>query len=167
MRKSSFLSLVAVAFLLGLPAAIQAGHGAEEQPRRERLRPGAGGPSGMMMGGLSPMALRHLQLSESQRAEIRAAVQQHREAHQSQFEELRNLRRELRQALTAETADRGRIEVVKQQIAAAVAQTVPAQIDLQVHIAGILTAEQRQRLAAMEERGPAGVERRGRGPARR
>jgi Spy/CpxP family protein refolding chaperone len=162
MRKSTFLSAVTIASLLALPVAAQAEQGREGQTRREgRMRPGQGG----MPGG--PMALRHLQLTAAQRTEIRAAMQQHRQTHGARFEELRSLRRELRQALAAEAPDLGRVEVLKQQIAASVAQTVPAQIDLQVQIAGILTAEQRQKLVDMDQRGRTGFGRRGRGVDRR
>lgn len=101
--------------------------------------------------------LRGLELTEPQREQIRAILQEQRTAG-SPIRKLAELRSELRVAIFADAPDHAKIDGLKQAIAEAEAAALEDRIDRELRIAQILTPEQRAK--AREMPGPGG---RGRG----
>jgi Spy/CpxP family protein refolding chaperone len=112
---------------------------------------GRGGP-GAGPGGPIP-ELRQLNLSDAQREQIRALVDQRRsEGDQAPGRKLAELQRSLRAAIFADTPDPSQIDQLRSAIAEAEAAALAARIDFQLKVAQILTPEQRKQ--ARESTGP-------------
>ena len=112
---------------------------------------GRGGP-----GGPLPL-LRQLNLSETQRDQIKALTAERR-AHgeaQSPMRKLAELQRALGAAIFADTPDTAQIDQLRAGIAEAEAAMLAARVDLQLKIAQILTPEQRQQARTLADRRPA------------
>lgn len=149
---------VALAGVLALPVVAQ-----EPQGRGAgRMGMGIGqGPGGRGPGG-GPMALlRGVQLTDAQREQIRAIHQEAREGAAARTKG-RELQRDLRQAILADTPDHARLETLRQAIATHQAEALAKRIDVQTRIAQVLTPEQRAQARQRAEAGPAGRGGRGR-----
>lgn len=114
--------------------------------------------------------LRDLNLTDAQREQIRALTEQRRAQGDDPRRKAADLERELRVAVFADVPDRQKIDDLKTAVAAATAEELTARVELQSHIAEVLTPEQRARareaLAKIGGRGgPARVD--GRNSARR
>lgn len=118
-------------------------------PRGQRLGPAAG------PAGLPPGLMQRLQLTDQQRADIRALVAQHQAARQGANTSLVGLRQQLAAQVFAEKPDTGQIDQLKGQIAAAEADALAARIDLQLRITRVLTPEQRAEALKMTSARPA------------
>ena len=114
--------------------------------------------------------LRDLNLTDAQREQIRALTEQRRAQGDDPRRKAADLERELRVAVFADVPDRQKIDDLKTAVAAATAEELTARVELQSHIAEVLTPEQRaqarEALAKIGGRGgPARVD--GRNSARR
>jgi len=148
MKRLTFSAVVATALALG--AYTLAGAQGPGRPGGGQ-RPG-GGPGAMMM------MLRGLDLSEAQRAQIRAFAEAQRASGSTVGAE-RQLHRQLQAELFAEAPDSQKIGELQQQLAQAHTERVAQQITLAQQVAQVLTPEQRhtlrERLAnAPQRRGP-------------
>ena len=119
-------------------------------------RPQRGGAPGREFAPL-PM-LRQLDLTDAQRQQIQALVQDRR-PDESAMTKLRDLHRDLNAAIFADAPDTAKIEQVKASISEAETAVLAERIDLQLRIAQILTTEQRAKARELAP-GPFG---RGRG----
>jgi Spy/CpxP family protein refolding chaperone len=109
---------------------------AEGQGQGQRRGPGSGGPGGRGMTGI-------LQgLTDEQRTQVRAIMQEQREGQQLPPADAK-LRRELEAELLADAPNDQKIEELKQQILSAHAEGLARHIAVQKRIAQVLTAEQR------------------------
>lgn len=102
---------------------------------------GRGPGRGPGFGGPMPI-LRELNLTDAQRDQIKALVDQRRTGEDPR-RNLMDLERQLQTAILADTPDQQKVEELKNSIASASAQELAARIDLQTRIAQILTPEQR------------------------
>lgn len=116
------------------------------------------------MGGPFMAVFQLQDLSEQQKADIRAVLDQQRNGADPQRDRGLDLQHRLMQAVFADTPDTAAIVQLKQQIAAADADALAARIDVQTRIAQILTSEQRRTLR--DRPLPQHSEMRGRRPGR-
>jgi Spy/CpxP family protein refolding chaperone len=100
-----------------------------------------GGPLGMH-GGPFPI-LRTLNLTDEQRQQVRTIGESTRSNGGALHEKMRNLQTQLQLATFADTPDTQKIQELKGQIAAAMAEELDARIDAETKIAAVLTPEQR------------------------
>lgn len=105
-----------------------------------------------------------LQLSEEQRSQIHSLMEQQRETGGTAMKQLRDLQRQLNAEIFADTPDLAKIDGLKIEIAKAEADVLAARIDLQMRIAQMLTAEQRQQMRDAPGGFPLGRFGRGREP---
>jgi Spy/CpxP family protein refolding chaperone len=108
------------------------------------------------------MGLPGLELTDTQRDQVRAIVQQERPANAGEHQKLH---RQLRAELLADSPDEQKIDTLRQQLAQARADALSHEISVQRKIAQVLTPEQRAKARealAAEPDGRRG--RRGRGP---
>ena len=124
----------------------------------------AGGRGGPGAPGAALPLLRDLNLTDAQREQIRAFTEQRRTQGGDPRRKIVDLDRQLQVALFADAPDRQKIDDLKTALAAATSEELTARIELQSHIAEILTPEQRAQ--AREALGKSGG-RRGQGPAGR
>ena len=166
MMKSAVVGAVAAAFVVSVAVAQGQVQGA---PGRGGRGPGgAGGPGGR---GLIPGVMQGL--SEEQRQQVKAILDENREGQQGPPADAK-LRRDLEAELLADAPNDQKIQDLKQQILQAQADGLSRHIAVQKRIAQVLTAEQRakarERLAQEpgERRGSrgGGEGRRGEGGAR-
>ena len=114
--------------------------------------------------------LRDLNLTDAQREQIRALTEQRRAQGDDPRRKVADLERQLRVAVFADAPDPQKIDDLKTAVAAATAEELTARVELQSHIAEVLTPEQRAQAREVLEKiggrgGPAGVD--GRNSARR
>ncbi len=150
---TAFAVLIAIAISAPLVAQSPQGRGGQG-PGRGFGRPLGPGAPGM---GL----LRELNLTDAQRDQIRALAGQRRDKQANEpRRKVAELERQLQLAIFADTPDQQKAEELRTAIAAAHADEIAARIELETHIAQILTAEQR---AQARERLDKGGPPRGRG----
>jgi periplasmic protein CpxP/Spy len=165
MKRTFWMTTAAVglAAVLVLPAMAQdpQGRGAG-RGQGIGMGPGrAGGP-----GGAGPMGLlRGVQLTDSQREQIRAIHEQARTSAAEPGQALQ-LRRDLHLALLADTPDQQRVASLKQAIAAAQAEGLARRGEVLGRVAQVLTPEQRAEVRQRLDQAPAGPRGSGRGPGR-
>jgi periplasmic protein CpxP/Spy len=116
-----------------------------------------GGPGGP--GGLMPL-LQRLDLTDAQREQVRAIVEERRDDRPDG--NMPELQQQLQAAIFADTPDVAKIEQLKTAIAAAEAGRLAARIDTELRLAQILTPEQRAKARELAARGPGRGGRRGR-----
>jgi Spy/CpxP family protein refolding chaperone len=102
----------------------------------QRRGPGGFGP-GMGRGFI---ALQNLDLTDAQRDQVRAILQEERSGEAPAH---RKLHQQLRAELLADTPDDQKIALLRDQITRAQGEALTHQIDVQRKIAQVLTAEQR------------------------
>lgn len=130
-RYSRFLGLTVLALTLGATSGIA--QIAATQPQRQ-----PGPRADRFMAGLN--------LTDTQRDQIRALREQHRTLMRGQMQQLRDVRQALRSETFADSPDQDKIQSLKQQVATLSQQIEARRLDLQQQIAQILTPEQRQYL---------------------
>jgi Spy/CpxP family protein refolding chaperone len=140
----------AIAALLVASVAIAAD---QDQGQRRVQRMGGRGGRGML-----PAVMQDL--SDEQRAQVRAIMQEGRQGEQGPPADAK-LRRELEAELLADVPNEQKIDDLKQQILAAQAEGLSRHIDVQKRIAQVLTAEQRAKARAALAEAPQGRGRRG------
>lgn len=136
------LTVALVAMLAAVSLSAQgpggrSGRGGEMGPGQGR---GFGGP-GLM--------LQRLNLTHTQREQIRAIVREQREGEAPR--KMAELHRELRTAIFADTPDHGRIEQLKASLAEAQSAALASRIDTQLKVAEVLTPEQRAQARELAE----------------
>lgn len=134
--KTGIVAAVTAVFVASVAVAGGQGPG-QGQGRRG---PGFGGPGGPGGRGMIPAVMQ--ELTEEQRGQVRAILQEQREGQEAPRADAK-LRHELQLELLADVPNDLRIEELKGQIAAAQAQGLDRHIAIQKRIAQVLTAEQR------------------------
>jgi Spy/CpxP family protein refolding chaperone len=118
-----------------------------------------------MFGGRGPMGFPGVELTDAQREQIRAIVQEERAGRQAPPAGA-DLHRQLRAELLTDTPDEQKIASLRDQLAAAHAERLAREIALQQKIAQILTPDQRAQAREALANRPAGRgHRQGRNPA--
>jgi Spy/CpxP family protein refolding chaperone len=140
MKKTVWAAIAVLAMAALIPLAAYGTQETRQQPQEQGrgrgFGPGPGGPGG-------PGAMRVLQrldLTETQREQVKAILDERRDerpAHMMQ------LQQQLQAAIFADTVDLAKIEALKGQIASAEAALLSARIDTETRIAQLLTPEQR------------------------
>jgi Spy/CpxP family protein refolding chaperone len=133
MLRTGIVAAIAAVFV----ASVAIAGGQDQQPRRGQRMGGPGGPGGR---GVLPGIMQDL--SEEQRTQVRAIMQEQRQGEQGPPADAK-LRRDLEAELLADTPNDQKIEDLKQQILVAQAEGLSRHIAVQKRIAQILTAEQR------------------------
>jgi len=146
MIKTAVVGAVAAAFVASVAVAQGQGPGMQGRGRGQGGPGGFGGP-----GGRGPMPAVMQGLTEEQRNQVKAIMDEQREGQDGPPADAK-LRRDLEAELLAEVPNDQRIEDLKQQILVAQAEGLSRHIAVQKRIAQVLTAEQRakarERLAA-------------------
>lgn len=141
--------VAAIAALFVGSAAIAGG-----QVQGTQRGPGMRGPGGPGGRGLLPGIMR--ELTEEQRKQVQAILQEGRAEHQGPPADAA-LRRQLETELLADAPNDQKIEELKGQILAAQAESISRHIELQKRVAQVLTPEQRakarERFAEAPRRG--------------
>jgi Spy/CpxP family protein refolding chaperone len=140
----------AAALLLGLGAAGLTA--AQDDPARPDRRPamrrgGPLGPGGPMVG----VDLRGLDLTEAQRAQVRAIMDAQRAATAPLLERARTARQALQEAIQAQPIDEGAIRARSAEVAVAEADLAVSRARLHADIVAVLTPEQQAELAERRE----------------
>ena len=143
---------LAVLLVAAIALATVSAQAPEGQKRQTQGRRGFG-PAG-------PLMLQRLNLTDTQREQIRTIVEQERQGDNAAGKKLGDLQQELNAQVFADSPDHGKIDRLKAGIAQAEAEALNARIDVELKIAQVLTAEQR---AQAREFRPAGRGGRGRG----
>jgi protein CpxP len=134
---------LALAALLAVPATALAGPGGRGGGHR--------GPHGDMNPGMRMrMLAERLDLSEEQRAQVRAMSEQHREATLDMRAQLRDARRALREAINAEDSDETTIRSAAAAVAAVEADLAVARAQHRKAFEALLTPEQLEQLKQMK-----------------
>lgn len=107
---------------------------------------GPGGPGGRGMRGPGGIirGLRALDLSETQRDQVKAAVESHKAEFEAQFEKLGTARRALHDSMTAETFDEAAIRQKSADVAVVEADGAVLQAKVHGEVWALLTPEQQQ-----------------------
>ena len=145
------LSAIAIAAAVAVTTAVSAGAGQAPAGRGPGPGQGRGSP-----GGPLPI-LRQLNLTETQRDQIKALTDEQRAQSdaQSPARKLVELHRALEAAVFADSADNAQIDQLRAAIAEAEAGLLAARVELQLKIAQILTPEQRKQARELSDRRPA------------
>ena len=145
MIKSAVVGVVAAAFVASVAVAQGQAPGTHARGR------GPGGPAGFGGPGRGPLGAVMQNLTEEQRKQVKAIVDEQRAGQEGPRGDA-NLRRDLETELLAETPNEQKVEDLKQQILQVQAEGLSRHIAAQKRIAQVLTAEQRakarERLAA-------------------
>ena len=103
-------------------------------------RPGGpGGPGGIIQG------LRALDLSETQREQVKAAMESHKAEFEAQREKLGTTRKALHDSMTAETFDEAAIRQMSAEVAVVEADGAVLQAKVHGEVWALLTPEQQQK----------------------
>jgi Spy/CpxP family protein refolding chaperone len=159
MTRHTVIAATLVLSLGTLPLIAQGG-GAGFQGGQRTGGPGRGGPGGP--GGIFP-GLNRIDLSDPQREQVRAILEQGRQAGDP-GDKLRQAEQALHTALLADAPNPQAVESARAALNAAHAAQLDHRIDLMQKIAQVLTPAQRQQLAALP--GPGGPRGRGNGDNR-
>lgn len=143
MKRTMWMTMIAVAVAAVVTIPLMA------QPPQGRgmgrgmgmgMGPGRGGPGGP--GGAGPMAfLRGVDLTDAQREQIRAIMEDHR--GNAPGRNVRELDKQLQLAILADTPDTQKIDELKAAIAAGTVEELATRIEVESKIAQILTPAQR------------------------
>lgn len=144
--KTGVVAAVAAVFVASV--AVAGGQGPGQGQRRG---PGFGGPGGPGGRGLLPGIMQDL--TEEQRSQIRAIVQEQRGDQQGPPADAK-LRHQLEAELLADAPNDQKIEELKQQILSAQAQGLERHIATRKRIAQVLTPEQRAKARERVAEGP-------------
>lgn len=125
------------------------------QDRRGRMADARGVWPGRGPGPI----LARLNLTEQQREQVRAIMQETRASGEAPAQKIGELQRELHAAIFADTPDLAKIDQLKAAIAETESAALGKRIEVELKIAQVLTAEQRAQAREMPAPG-------GRGPRR-
>jgi periplasmic protein CpxP/Spy len=123
------------------------------QPHRPFMgRRGPGGPMGAdgPMMGMLPRLGRQLQLTDSQRDQLRAIADSHRDEWKALGDRARTARQALRAAVTSETIDETLIRAKSADVAAVEADIAVARAHAHAEVLQILTADQKAKLKELQ-----------------
>jgi Spy/CpxP family protein refolding chaperone len=158
MKKTLWAAAALVAVVALIPVTAQVQQAPQRQGRGGMGRGfGPGGP-----GGPGPGIVHRLDLTEQQREQIAAIVEQQRESRPGA--RIMDLRKELQTALFADTVDLAKVEELKTAIAAAESAALAARIETEMKINQFLTPGQRARERELIASSPGPRSGRGRGP---
>jgi protein CpxP len=138
--------------------------GAQAAGQAERQGPGRGfgigrGPGGPGFGrGPMPM-LRGLDLTDQQKEDIKAVMEQERDGRQGPPPEMA-LQRQLQQELYADAPDPQKLASIQQQLVQAEAARLAKRVAIEQKVAAVLTAEQRAQVRERLSQEPQRRERR-------
>jgi Spy/CpxP family protein refolding chaperone len=138
MKKTLWAAVALVAVVALIPAAAQVQQQAAQRPERAGMGRGFG-PGGP--GGPGPGIVHRLDLSDQQREQVKAIVEEQRASRP--VGTLLDLQKQLQTALFADTVDLAKVEELKTSIASAEATLLSARIETELKINQILTPEQR------------------------
>jgi Spy/CpxP family protein refolding chaperone len=153
MNRRTTIAALAVALSLGALPLLAQGSGGGFQPGQRMGGPGRGGPGGPLVPGLN-----RLDLSDAQREQLRALMEQERQGNHPGAE-VRQAEQALNAAVFGDTPNPQAIEAARTALTAAHTAALDHRIELMQKIGQILTPVQRQALA----RGPGPGGYRGRG----
>jgi Spy/CpxP family protein refolding chaperone len=117
-------------------------------PLQGMRRGGPGGPKGGP-GGIGFPGLRQLDLSETQREQIKTITQSHRDEMRQIAERTREAHRALDAAAEATSVDEADIRAKSTALASALADGAIARAKINAEILGVLTPEQQQKLTEL------------------
>jgi Spy/CpxP family protein refolding chaperone len=149
-RTISMIAAAAIALTAGISTAAgqqtdQAAGAGKRQGFRQGGHRGPGGPM---------FALRGLNLTDDQRAQVKAVLDEARpQGTDAPARKVAELQRSLRAAIFAETPDQTQIDQLRAALADAQASAIAKRIEISSKIAQLLTPEQRQKM----RRGRTGV----------
>jgi protein CpxP len=112
--------------------------------------PGPGGKGPQARGDMFRQALHRLDLSEDQKASIKALFESNRETMQADRENLRAAREALRTQMQSESFDETAIRTLAGQVGAAEVEMAVARASLHNQVRLLLTDEQRGQLKEMQ-----------------
>lgn len=145
MNRRMAIAAGALALSLGTLPLLAQGPGSGFQPGQRMGGPGRGGPGGP--GAILP-GLNRLDLTDAQREQVRAVLEQERQSG-NPGEKVRQAEQALHAAIFADTADPQALESAKAALNAAHASELDRRVELMQKIGQILTPAQRQELARM------------------
>jgi Spy/CpxP family protein refolding chaperone len=146
--KTGIVAAVTAVFVASVAVAGGQGPG---QGQGQRRGPGFGGPGGPGGRGMIPGIMQ--ELTEEQRGQVRAILQEQRDGQQGPPADAK-LRHQLQLELLADVPNDLKIEELKAQIAAAQVQGLDRHIAVQKRVAQVLTAEQRAKARERLAEGP-------------
>jgi protein CpxP len=112
-----------------------------------------GGPGGPGGGApLAPMFLGRLNLSDTQKEQVKAILEGRRDEHRATVEKSRAAHRALNEAVTAETFNEGLVRTRAAELAAVEADMSVARAHVFAQVFQILTPEQKAQVKEMQER---------------
>ena len=159
--KTAVVSAVAAAFVASVAVAGGTTFNKDDQQspglgQQQGRRGGPGGPGGMG-GRMGPVAIPFEDLTEEQRQQIKAIMDEQREGEQGPPADMK-LRQALEMELLADAPNDQKIQELKAQVDAASAEQLAKHIAIQRKVNQILTAEQRakarENIATRQENGP-------------
>lgn len=121
---------------------------------QERQRPRRGGPGFVGRGPGGPGFGLMADLSEDQRKQVQAILQEERASHEGRVAVLA-VHRELRAELLADVPDEQKIDELRRKLAEAQTEALTREIDVQRKIAQVLTPEQRAKARERLAQAPA------------
>ena len=141
MIRKSLMGALLIAAMGVVPMVAQdQGPGGRGGPGRGRGPGGPGGPGGPNILGM----VRQLDLSEQQREQVRALMEEQRQSEPGAA--VREAEQKLHAALLADTPDVAAIDALKSTLNAAHAAELDRQVALMLKVAQILTPAQREQL---------------------
>ena len=158
-RRMALVAAAVAAFALGAATLMAQSPGGAFEPGQRMGGPGRGGPGRPGPGGPVVPGLNRLDLTDAQREQLRAIVEEERQGTHP-GEKLRQAEQALHAAVFADAPDPQAIDNAKAALHAAQAAELDHRIALMQRIGQILTPSQRQELAKMP--GPGGPRGRGR-----
>ena len=149
-------SLAVALVAIGLAAAAPFVMAQDAQPRRG---PGFGGPG--MRGPGGPMAFgfgfRELDLSDDQRAQIKAIADSHQAEFKQVGEKIRAARGGMRSLLAADVLDEAAVRAKSVEVAAAEADIAILNAKVRAEAMQVLTSEQQKKLKELRASGQGGT----------
>jgi len=109
-----------------------------------------GGPGGPM--GMLPMIGRELNLTDAQRAQIKAIADAHKDDWRALFDRERAARTALNAAVTADAVDEGLVRQRSAELAAVESDAAIARARAHAEVLQLLTADQRTQLKQLQTR---------------
>jgi Spy/CpxP family protein refolding chaperone len=156
LRRTACISIT-LAALLALPAIALAGPGKWGHGQR--------GPDGdRYPGEMMRMLVAHLELSEEQRAQVRALAAEHRESTRALRERVRDARRALGETIHSDDSNEDAIRAASAVLAAAEADMAVARASHRKDFESLLTPEQKEELQRIKDDHMPGMRGKGRGP---
>jgi len=160
--KTAVVSAVAAAFVASVAVAGGTTYNKDDQQspgfgQQQGRRGGPGGPGGPGGGRMGPVAIPFEDLSEEQRQQIKAIMDEQREGEPGPPADMK-ARQALEMELLADAPNDQKIQELKAQVDAASAEQLAKHIAIQRKVNQILTPEQRakarENIATRQENGP-------------